>query len=45
MIHIDHALEATIQFLEAPKEKLTRQVYNLAGLSFTPTEIVNEIQK
>jgi threonine 3-dehydrogenase len=46
MIFMDDAIEATIQLMEAPKESVkTRTSYNLAGLSFTPEEIANEIKK
>jgi nucleoside-diphosphate-sugar epimerase len=46
MIYIDDALRATIELMEAPAEQITvRSSYNLAGLSFTPVEIYQEIQK
>jgi threonine 3-dehydrogenase len=31
--------------LEAPSEKLTQRVYNVAGFSFTPAQIAAEIKK
>jgi threonine 3-dehydrogenase len=46
MIFIDDAIKATLQLMEAPKESIkTRTSYNLAGLSFTPEEIAEEIKK
>lgn len=45
LIHMDEALQATIQFLEADNEKLTRRVYNLAGMSLTPKDFADEIKK
>jgi len=45
LIHMDDALKATIQFLEADNDKLTRRVYNLAGMSLTPADFANEIKK
>lgn len=38
-------INATIQIIEAPEEKLQRRVYNLTGMSFTPDEIASEITK
>lgn len=45
MSHLDDIIEGTIQILEAEKSKLTRRVYNIAGLSFSPQELANEIKK
>jgi nucleoside-diphosphate-sugar epimerase len=46
MIYIDDALRATIELMEAPTEQIKiRSSYNLAGLSFTPGEIYQEIRK
>lgn len=45
LCHLDDIIDGTIKFIEAPKEKLTRSVYNIQGLDFTPEEIVSEIQK
>ena len=36
MIYIDDCIEATVKFLKADRERLSRTVYNLAGISFTP---------
>lgn len=38
-------LDGTVALLEAPKEKLKRNVYNLAGFSFTPAELLTSIRK
>ena len=46
MMFMDDAIEATIQIMDAPAETLSiRSSYNLAGMSFTPTEIAKEIKK
>ena len=39
MLYIDDCIDATIKFLKADKHRLTRNVYNLAGISFTPKEL------
>jgi len=36
MIYIDDVIDATIQLLKADKSKLKRNVYHLAGISFSP---------
>lgn len=46
MMYMDDAIDATIQLMNAPANDLTiRSSYNLAGMSFTPKDIANEIQK
>ncbi len=46
MMYMDDAVRATIQLMDAPAEKLRiRSSYNLAGISFTPTEIAQEVKK
>jgi len=46
MMYMDDAVRATIQLMDAPAEKLRiRSSYNLAGISFTPAEIAEEIKK
>jgi threonine 3-dehydrogenase len=45
LIHMDDALKATLQFLEADNSALTRRVYNLAGLSLCPKDFAEEIKK
>lgn len=46
MIFMEDAIRATIELMEAPKESIKiRTSYNLAGVSFSPDEIIAEIQK
>jgi nucleoside-diphosphate-sugar epimerase len=45
MMYIDDAIRATIELMSAPAEKITiRTSYNLAAVSFTPTEITDAIR-
>lgn len=43
MIYIDDCIDATVQYLAADANNLTRSVYNLAGISFTPEELLAEV--
>jgi nucleoside-diphosphate-sugar epimerase len=46
MMYMDDAIRATIELMEAPKEKINiRTSYNLSGMSFSPKEIAAEIKK
>ena len=46
MMFMEDAIRGTIQLMEAPSEKLSvRSAYNLAGCSFTPAELADEIKK
>lgn len=46
MLYMDDAIQGVLQLMSAPKDKLSiRTSYNLAGVSFTPSEISAEIQK
>ena len=46
MMYMDDAIAATIKIMQAPVEEIKiRSSYNLAAMSFTPTEIAAEIQK
>lgn len=46
MMYIFDAIRATINLMEAPKEKIAlRYGYNLSAMSFTPGEIYAEIKK
>ena len=46
MMYMHDAIRATIQVMEAPIEKIRiRSSYNLAGISFSPKEIADEIRK
>ncbi len=46
MMHMEDAIRATIELMHAPFENIKiRSSYNLAGLSFSPKDISNEIKK
>ena len=46
MMYMRDAIRATIELMEAPKEQVKiRSSYNLAGISFTPHQIAEEIKK
>ncbi len=46
MMYMDDAINATLQLMDAPKENISvRTSYNLGGMSFTPKQLVAEIQK
>jgi len=46
MMYMDDAIAATIQIMQAPVKQIKiRSSYNLAAMSFTPTEIATEIKK
>jgi nucleoside-diphosphate-sugar epimerase len=46
MIYMPDAIRATLEFMEAPAEKIkVRTSYNLAGMTFTPKEIADSIKK
>ncbi|ANH80178.1 NAD-dependent epimerase [Niabella ginsenosidivorans] len=46
MMYMPDAIRATIELMEAPKERISvRTSYNVAGLSFSPKEIAAEIKK
>jgi nucleoside-diphosphate-sugar epimerase len=46
MMYMDDAIRATIAIMEAPADAIKiRSSYNLAAMSFTPTEIATEIKK
>lgn len=45
MIFMDDAIRATIELMETPRENVGRRTsYNLAGISFTPAEVVAAIR-
>ena len=44
-LHVDDAVKATMKLIEADQPSLTRRVYNLPGVSFTPAELAAEIKK
>lgn len=46
MMYMDDAIRATVEIMQAPGENIKiRSSYNLAGISFTPAEIADEIKK
>ena len=46
MMYMDDAIKATIQIMQAPIEEIKiKSSYNLSAMSFTPTQIANEIKK
>ena len=46
MMYMSDAIKATIQIMQVPTENIKiRSSYNLAGISFNPEEITNEIKK
>lgn len=46
MMYMDDAIRATVEIMQAPAENIRiRSSYNLAGISFTPAEIAEEIKK
>jgi nucleoside-diphosphate-sugar epimerase len=46
MIYMDDTIRGTIELMEAPKENITvRTSYNLSGMSFSPEELAQSIQK
>ena len=46
MMYMPDAIRATIELMESPAEKIKiRSSYNLAGISFTPKQIAEEITK
>ena len=46
MMFMEDAIKATIELMELPQDKITvRSSYNVAGISFTPKELADEIRK
>ncbi|HET8839079.1 MAG TPA: NAD-dependent epimerase/dehydratase family protein [Flavobacteriaceae bacterium] len=46
MMYMEDAIRATMKIMEAPAEKIdVRSSYNLSGISFTPKELAENIQK
>ncbi|MGM0479893.1 MAG: NAD-dependent epimerase/dehydratase family protein [Bacteroidota bacterium] len=46
MMYMEDAIRATIELMEAPAENIqTRTSYNLAGISFTPSDLADAIRK
>ncbi len=46
MMYMDDAIRATLRLMDAPAENITiRSSYNLAGISFTPAQLADQIKK
>ena len=45
MMHMNDCVKATLMFMHADDSKLSRRVYNVGGISFSPEEQVESIQK
>ena len=45
MIFLPDCLRAVMELMETPSEKLTLRTYNVAAISFSPAELVNEMRK
>jgi nucleoside-diphosphate-sugar epimerase len=46
MMHMEDAIRATIELMDAPAERVRiRSSYNLSGVSFSPAEIAREISR
>ncbi len=45
MIYIDDCLRGTLELLECPEDKLKRRIYNIQGISFTPEQLVEDVQQ
>ncbi|XP_071117255.1 L-threonine 3-dehydrogenase, mitochondrial-like [Haliotis cracherodii] len=45
MMYIDDTLRSTVNFMEVPNEKLSMRTYNVTAMSFTPSEIAEEVKK
>lgn len=44
-MHISDCHRATVEFMQAPECQLGLRTYNIAAISFTPEEVVEEIRK
>jgi threonine 3-dehydrogenase len=44
-MYMPDCIDAVVQLMEAPAEKLTQRVYNVTGFSFTPKQVAESIQK
>ncbi|XP_064408159.1 L-threonine dehydrogenase 2 [Latimeria chalumnae] len=45
MMHVRDCHRATLEFLQAPAERLSMRTYNIGAMSFTPNELACEIRK
>jgi threonine 3-dehydrogenase len=44
-MHIEDCLRSVMEIMECPPEALPLRTYNVAGVSFTPAELADEIRK
>ena len=45
MIYIDDCLRGTLELIECPEDELKRRTYNIQGISFTPEQLVENVQQ
>ena len=45
MIYVDDCIAATVRYLKADAARLSRHVYNLAGISFTAGDFCSDVQR
>ncbi|XP_065843081.1 L-threonine 3-dehydrogenase, mitochondrial-like isoform X2 [Oscarella lobularis] len=45
MMYIDDCIRGTVEMLHAPSDQLKMRTYNMAAFSFTPDQLVKELQK
>ena len=45
MMYIDDCIKSLHEMMIAPEENLSTRVYNVAGMSFTPDILYNEVKK
>ena len=45
MMYIDDCIKSLHEMMIAPEENLSCRVYNVAGMSFTPDILYNEVKK
>ena len=45
MMYLPDCMDSTVAALEAPRESLTKCVYNISAMSFTPEQVADSIRK